>query len=215
MARKYRRKNRYCWDTKLPEPVFLALLKQYCKGRNASETTKVLTRWCESRRFKRVSRQTVTDHFLRIGDALFAKLDWKGKNIPFEDYGRILIHMYDIMNGDIDFDAHWKELGESPDNLIFYRILRGRSKRHGGLDLERFPAHVGYALWKRTAIISYVGIKKSVSNAEAASTMFRYLVEAFLKEPIGSVRLDRIVLYRPTSIDALTGNVQDIARRAR
>lgn len=215
MARKYRRKNRYCWDTKLPEPVFLALLKQYCKGRNASETARVLERWRKSRGFKRVSRQSVTDHFLRIGDFLFAKLDWKARGVPFEEWGRILMHMFDVMNGDIDFDAHWKELEESPDNLIFYRILRSRSKRHGGLDLERFAAHVGYATWKRTAIVSFVGIKKYVSNPDASTVMFRYLLDLFLKEPIGSVRLDRIVLYRPTDIGALTRNIGDFTRRAR
>lgn len=195
MPRAKRHKNRYCWNTKIAEDVFLRLIKEYANGSTATAAAEKVSRWCVRSGQKPVTRPTVSNLFLRIGDYLFFQFYWVEQRGTAEASGKILRLMFDMTYGQVDFNEWRKEVGQETSSLLFYKVLRERSKANSGLEYRYFASQVGFASHMKTAI-EIAAAQGKDDAASASRELYKALERLLRHEPLGSVEFPIVRLHR-------------------
>lgn len=147
-------KNRFCRRTKLSEPEFIHIVVAFSSGMTAVQACAFIkTQDCK------VSRQTVENKFLELGNYLYRKLTRPaslrtmretnpGIDISDDEIEREALQaVWDRLRGTLDY-ASYRE-GEfvypGPDRLI--ETLQERWRRFNGFQKGKLKSHVGFAAY--------------------------------------------------------------------
>lgn len=147
-------KNRYCRRTKLSEKEFLSILSSYCTGLTATEAAKA-----SAAREKPASRQTVERIFLHLGGYLYRKyvspifVELAKRNPErFGDVNEseriVLDRLWEAMRGELDYEYFRSNKLPFPGGDDLLLVLKHRRNSFSGLTRDKFPAHLGYAMYR-------------------------------------------------------------------
>lgn len=198
-------KNRYCWNSNLEEPLFLRVLRLYCRAISASKAARILKR--HDRRFGdgKLSRQGVTRYYLLFGDYLYDLLpqDYRFAELELDDgddsramtdseaYETQLILM--ALRHVLYDKTAWNDpmnktlIGNATQPI--HAILKDMSWARRGIPMETFCGHFAYAMW-------LILIEAYKPDQKSTHALFEFLVEIFEARPIGSFELTSIRLVR-------------------
>lgn len=142
----WHQKNELCYNSRLSEPEFEAVLALYCKGSTPRESAAEL-----SALGLRISRQTIAAYFLRIsGIVIEYRKTYPWWSQQWDDFTsdqfeglRDVVHARGDSIGTLRHRIRSaRGVDRSVDNLEYIRILRDMSKRMNGLPKEQFWVHL-------------------------------------------------------------------------
>jgi hypothetical protein len=142
--------NRFCVNSRLPEPVFLVMLRGFCYGRSASNVAQVTSDWAEQNGYKKVSRETVSKYFILLGEHLFYSYE---DAHHFDD--AFLDELWELIYDDPDLDVKDREILSREGILAYVNTLQKLSKINHGLSRKNMRSHFGHAIFLTVAFQEY------------------------------------------------------------
>lgn len=196
MPRRRKHKNRYCWKSNLAEPVFLAVLNQWCKGRSAVRAAETINRWGRRRWAKPITRETVSRYFIELGVHLWivglSEVHLRGHGEPsstealwgvYRDLWAIhdvLTQIYDLKRSREFREAHGRFWSVEAEPAVAV-LIRDFTNSYG---ISRKWLHAYYA----RAYVIGSAIGQGYSDREAVKILYdamvAYLGEYPLRKPL-------------------------------